>query len=91
MGKTHRGSAWIAARTQCLAGADTCMICFKPLDMSIKGPHPLAPSADHIIPVSLGGDPYSQDNLRPAHYGCNSARGNRIKGQPVAATTTRAW
>lgn len=91
MGKTHRGSAWLSARAQCLAGADTCMICYQPLDLSIKGPDPRSPSADHIIPVSLGGDPYAQDNLRPAHYGCNSARRNRIDYQPVSASTTRAW
>jgi 5-methylcytosine-specific restriction endonuclease McrA len=34
-----------------------------------------ADSADHLIPRSKGG-PDSLDNLRPAHHGCNSARGD---------------
>ncbi|MBF0808519.1 HNH endonuclease [Rothia nasimurium] len=34
-------------------------------------------SVDHVLPRSLGG---SDDiaNLRPAHFSCNSARGNRV-------------
>ena len=86
MGKIHKGSAWQKARAQCLAGADTCMICGRPLDFTFTGRHPLAPSADHIIPVSRGGDPYAQANLRPAHYGCNSRRGNRTNY--IATSTT---
>lgn len=35
-------------------------------------------SIDHIVPQSLGGT-NELDNLRPAHCGCNSSRGNRVK------------
>lgn len=34
-------------------------------------------SLDHVIPVSLGGSNVVT-NLRPAHRGCNSRRGNEI-------------
>lgn len=34
-----------------------------------------ATTADHRIPRAAGGDD-SLDNLRPAHLGCNSARGD---------------
>lgn len=91
MGKIHKGSAWHKARAQCLAGADTCMICGRPLDFTFTGRHPLAPSADHIIPVSRGGDPYAQTNLRPAHYGCNSRRGNRTNYIATSTSTSRNW
>jgi 5-methylcytosine-specific restriction endonuclease McrA len=91
MGKIHKGSAWQKARAQCLNGADTCMICGRPLDFTFTGRHPLAPSADHIIPVSRGGDPYAQTNLRPAHYGCNSRRGNRTSYIATSTTTSRDW
>ena len=50
-----------------------------------------ADTVDHIIPVSRGGDPYSQENLRPAHYGCNSRRGNKTTYISTATTTTRDW
>lgn len=39
-------------------------------------PHPLSPSIDHIIPVSEGGH-HLRTNVRAAHFGCNSGRGNR--------------
>lgn len=34
-------------------------------------------SADHVIPISLGGAVYDLDNLGPSHRKCNYARGNR--------------
>ncbi|WP_280383347.1 HNH endonuclease [Nocardia wallacei] len=34
-----------------------------------------ATTADHVIPRSRGG-PHSLANMRPAHHGCNSARGD---------------
>lgn len=47
---------------------------------------PGANSADHIIPISLGGAVYDLDNLGPSHRKCNYARGNRAAAaasQPV--------
>lgn len=58
-----------------------------------------ADSADHVIPRSKGGDD-SIDNLRPAHQGCNSARGDMDLAEwfalhPVprreALTPSREW
>lgn len=37
---------------------------------------PGATTADHETPRSKGGDPWSIDNGRPAHYSCNSKRGD---------------
>lgn len=98
MGAIHKGSAWQAARAKALRGATTCHICLRPLDRDAytgqfiyKGRHPLAPSVDHVIPVSRGGDPYDPANLRPCHYGCNARRGNRTGWTPPSATGTRAW
>ena len=34
-------------------------------------------TADHIVPVALGGAAMDPGNLQPAHRGCNSARGAR--------------
>ena len=39
-------------------------------------------TADHIIPESWGGAS-TIDNLRAAHWGCNSARGNKMKRRVV--------
>lgn len=35
-----------------------------------------ATTADHVTPRSKGGAVWDLANLEPAHYGCNSARGD---------------
>ena len=44
-----------------------CGICGKPVDMSIRYPHPLSPTIDHIIPIAKGGHPSALENLQLAH------------------------
>jgi 5-methylcytosine-specific restriction endonuclease McrA len=56
-----------------------CAICSLPIDRRLKWPDPGALTADHIIPISLGGDPTHPANLRPAHFFCNTSRGNGQK------------
>lgn len=38
----------------------------------------IATTADHIVPRSLGGDPWAIENGRPACRTCNSSRGNGL-------------
>lgn len=54
-----------------------CQICKEPVERSAHHPNPLAPSLDHIIPVSKGGssDP---SNLQLTHLRCNLKRGNKV-------------
>lgn len=52
----------------------TCMICGDPCDMASVVPDNWAPTLDHIIPRSHGG-PDTLENLRLAHFICNSRRG----------------
>ena len=65
------------------------------IDMSIPWPSPASASADHVIPISVLGpdDPrlWRLDNLRPAHLGCNSKRGDGSKHQQVQTLTSRNW
>ena len=69
---------------------EPCWICGKPIDTrppSKGGPPPRsrwAFSADHLIPRSKGG-PTNLTNVAPAHYGCNSSRGNRT------TSTNHTW
>ncbi|WP_210416758.1 HNH endonuclease [Microcella sp.] len=44
---------------------------------------------DHVIPRSHGGY-WELENLRPAHYGCNSSRGNREPPR-YARVRSRHW
>lgn len=57
---------------------DTCAICGKPVDISLKPPHPLAPTIDHIIAISKGGHPSSIDNLQLAHATCNRQKSDKL-------------
>ena len=64
-----------------LASQNTCGICGKPVDKSIKWPNPMSPTIDHIIPVSKGGHPSDIDNLQLAHFCCNRAKADDLMGK----------
>ncbi len=51
-----------------------CQLCRRKVDMAIKFPHPMAPTVDHVVPVSEGGDDVPA-NVQLAHFGCNSSKG----------------
>jgi len=75
----NRG-AFDAARQKILKTQSVCGICGKPVDMSLKYPHPLSPTVDHIIPVSKGGHPSDIDNLQLAHRTCNRQKSDKVSG-----------
>lgn len=52
-----------------------CGICRLRVLMSKAVPHPKAPTIDHILPLSRGGDDLKA-NVRLAHFICNSIRGD---------------
>jgi 5-methylcytosine-specific restriction endonuclease McrA len=54
----------------------TCLLCFELLAMDKPWPHPLSPSIDHVVPLSLGGD-HLYSNLQAAHLRCNIRKGAR--------------
>lgn len=56
----------------------TCGICGKPVDNTLKPPHPLAPTIDHIIPVNKGGHPSAMENLQLAHATCNRQKSDKL-------------
>jgi 5-methylcytosine-specific restriction endonuclease McrA len=52
----------------------------------------LSTTADHIVPVSLGGERYDRANLRGACAHCNYSRGNGTRTrQTVDLGGSRAW
>lgn len=72
-GKRH------AARDRAIFERDglICHICWEPLERDEIVPHPLAPTIDHIIPVSKGGG-NEEANKQAAHYRCNVLKGDRL-------------
>lgn len=53
-----------------------CGICQQAIPRVTVWPHPLSPSLDHVIPVSLGGQ-HSYSNTQASHLVCNMSKGAR--------------
>lgn len=73
---THR-SAFDKNKKRIYASQTICALCGKPVDFSLKFPHPMSPTIDHIVPISKGGHPSDIDNLQLAHLSCNRAKANK--------------
>lgn len=73
----HR-TAFEKNKRKILLTQEICAICGRPVDKSLKYPHPLSPTVDHIIPVSRGGHPSDIDNLQLAHFTCNRQKWDKI-------------
>ena len=71
-------------RKKIIASQDVCGICGKPVDKTLRPPHPLSPTVAHIIPVSRGGHPSDISNLQLAHRCCNREKSNKMI-KPVEA------
>lgn len=56
-----------------------CGICGQPVDKTLKWPHPMSKTVDHIIPVSRGGHPSDIDNMQLAHMICNRLKSNKVQ------------
>lgn len=57
-----------------------CGICHQPVDSTLKHPHPMSATTDHIVPLSVGG-PHTYANIQLAHLRCNASKGKR--SEPV--------
>ncbi len=74
---THR-LAFERAKKKIYATQTCCGICGKPVDFSLKYPHPLSACIDHIIPVAKGGHPSDPSNLQLAHWACNRQKSDKL-------------
>ena len=60
-----------------LATQSICGICGQPVDKTLKFPHPMSPTVDHIIPCAKGGSD-DLDNLQLAHRACNRMKSDKM-------------
>lgn len=74
---THRAQ-FDKNKKRIYATQTVCGICGKPVDFTLKYPHPLSPCIDHIIPVVKGGHPSDIDNLQLAHLTCNRQKADKL-------------
>lgn len=68
-----------------------CSLCGLPIDWSAPPRTRWSFSLDHIEALANGGAPLDPANHQPAHYGCNSRKGDRLGGAVVPSVTSRAW
>jgi 5-methylcytosine-specific restriction endonuclease McrA len=59
-----------------------CGLCGRRVSRRLEAPNPMAPTLDHIVPLSQGGQ-HVHENVQLAHYGCNSRKGNRACGSQL--------
>ena len=51
----------------------TCQVCHLPVDRTADPLDPWAPSIDHVVPLSRGGQ-HCMENVQLLHFGCNSSK-----------------
>ena len=74
---THRG-AFEKNKKRIYATQEVCGICGRPVDFSLKYPHPMSACIDHKIPVAKGGHPSDISNLQLAHWTCNRQKSDKL-------------
>lgn len=74
---THR-MAFERNKKKIYATQTVCGICGRPVDFTLKYPHPLSPCIDHIMPIAKGGHPSDIDNLQLAHWTCNRQKSDKL-------------
>lgn len=79
--RARRGSvydaAWRALRDQVLAEEDRCYLCGEWINKARRWPDPLSATADHVLPLALGGARLDRENVRAAHFRCNLSKGRK--------------
>jgi 5-methylcytosine-specific restriction endonuclease McrA len=92
MGKLHKGRAYEKLQKYMRGICDGwcqvpgCKYPGIPILLDAEPRTPLSYSMDHIIPVSMGGE-HVLENVRHAHYGCNSARKDGRKLKPRGSSS----
>ena len=81
----RRATARLKARTK--ANNGVCWRCLKPFDWTLPYTDAQAFTADHVTPLNAGGAILGE--LKPAHRGCNSSRGDGSREERFP--TTQQW
>lgn len=73
-------------RQKILHTQETCAICGRWVDKSIRYPDPWCATVDHVIPIDKGGHPSDLNNLQLCHMICNQRKGRKIMGEDRTAS-----
>lgn len=61
---------------------ELCWLCGGWVDQRLPTRHPMSRSADHLVQLKHGGNEHDRQQVRLAHYGCNSSRSSRLQNLP---------
>jgi 5-methylcytosine-specific restriction endonuclease McrA len=82
-------AAYQALRLRIRASAPPiCWLCSERIDLTLRWPHRLSWSLDHVIPLARGGSLLDPANARPAHLACNCKRQD---DPPPRIVVSRQW
>jgi 5-methylcytosine-specific restriction enzyme A len=59
--------------------------------MRLPGCTSTATTADHVVPLVMGGDPYDPGNARAACAWCNSSAGGALSSRRDLGVPSREW
>jgi len=76
-------------RARIIYTQDICALCGRPVDKTLKAPHPYSATVDHIIPLNKGGHPSDINNLQLAHWICNRLKSDKLLGTDARNTNTQ--
>ena len=88
------GAARRNIRKWLLQTQDRCALCGKPIDKTLKTPHPMSAEVDEIIPISRGGSPIKRDNVQLVHRICNQKKSNKtalVRAIDMPIPKSREW
>lgn len=57
-----------------------CGVCNEGIEASLRFPHPMSASLDHVIPLTRGGN-HTRANCQASHLLCNQRKGARLVGR----------
>lgn len=91
-GDPRRTAQWRRLRTLVLARRPLiCHRCGKPIDTTLRHPHPMSAQVDHLIPIEERPDlAYTLTNLAPIHRTENISKENERR-RTGSLNPGRAW
>lgn len=93
--RTKNGSLYRKNRAWLKAQGLPCAICGRPIDYSLRYPHPMSFEVDHKDPCARGGALYDRGNLQPAHRICNERKSDKqlcyASGRVYRKKVPREW
>jgi 5-methylcytosine-specific restriction endonuclease McrA len=68
-----------------------CIVCGKPIDLTLPATDPLSFTLEHIQPLRYGGHPLDPSNAAGSHRLCNGRKGTKSLAAVRPLPASREW